>query len=83
MSDAGSPQEVKLREINVSTYVTLDGVFDDPGGAEDTEHGGWRTPTSTTKAAKYAREQLWSSDTLLVGRKTYEEFAANWPTRLG
>jgi hypothetical protein len=31
------------------------------------------------KAAKYAREQLWSSDTLLVGRKTYEDFAANWP----
>jgi hypothetical protein len=49
MSDAGSPQEVKLREINVSTYVALDGVVDDPGRAEDTEHGGWRTPTSTTK----------------------------------
>jgi hypothetical protein len=72
-----------LRVINVSTYVTLDGVFDDPGGAEDTEHGGWSNPYFNDEAAKYAGEQLWSSDTPLVGRKTYEEFAANWPTRLG
>jgi dihydrofolate reductase len=68
-----------LRKINVSTYVTLDGVFDDPGGAEDTEHGGWSNPYFNDEAAKYARDQLWSSDALLLGRKTYEEFAANWP----
>jgi dihydrofolate reductase len=68
-----------LRKITVSTYITLDGVFDDPGGAEDTEHGGWSNPYFNDEAAKYARDQLWSSDALLLGRKTYEEFAANWP----
>jgi dihydrofolate reductase len=59
--------------------ITLDGVFDDPGGAEDAEHGGWSNPYFNDEAAKYAREQLWWSDALLLGRKTYEEFAANSP----
>jgi dihydrofolate reductase len=68
-----------MRKINVSTYVTLDGSFEDPGGAEEFEHGGWSNPFFNDEAANYAREQLWSSDGLLLGRKTYEEFAASWP----
>jgi dihydrofolate reductase len=68
-----------MRKINLSTYVTLDGAFEDPGGAEEFEHGGWSNPFFNDEAAKYARDQLWSSDGLLLGRKTYEEFAASWP----
>lgn len=47
-----------MRKINVSTYITLDGVFDDPGGAEDTEHGGWSNPYFNDEATKYARDQM-------------------------
>jgi dihydrofolate reductase len=60
-----------VRDVVVSTYVTLDGVFEDPG---------WSAPYWSDEAQRFARDQLWASDALLLGRKTYEAFAASWPT---
>ncbi len=60
-----------MRGINVSTYVSLDGVFEDPA---------WSAPYWSDAAQQFARDQLWESDALLLGRTTYEAFAASWPT---
>jgi dihydrofolate reductase len=76
----GATEVVPMRKVVVSTYVTLDGVMEDPGGAEGFEHGGWSMRFFDEDAAKYARDQLFASDALLLGRVTYEGFAAAWPS---
>jgi dihydrofolate reductase len=60
-----------MRKVVVSTYATLDGVFEDPA---------WSAPYWSDEAQSFARDQLWASDALLLGRATYEAFAASWPT---
>jgi dihydrofolate reductase len=60
-----------MRKVVVSTYVTLDGVFEDPA---------WSAPYWSDEAQQIARDQLFASDALLLGRRTYETFAASWPT---
>src|SRR6266496_1319737 len=60
-----------MRKVVVSTYVSLDGVFEDPA---------WSAPYWSDEAQRFAHDQLFSSDALLVGRSTYEAFAAAWPT---
>ncbi len=69
-----------MRKVVLSMYVTLDGVMEDPGGAEGFEHGGWSMQFFDEDAAIYAREQLFASDALLLGRVTYQGFAAAWPS---
>jgi dihydrofolate reductase len=61
-----------MRKVVVSTFVTLDGVMEDPGG--------WQVPFFDEDLNRYAREGLFAADALLLGRKTYEEFAAAWPS---
>ena len=68
-----------MRKVVVTEYVSLDGVIEDPGGAEKFEHGGWTIPYSDEEIAKFQYDQLFASDALLLGRVTYEEFAAAWP----
>jgi dihydrofolate reductase len=65
----------KMRKVIVSTYVTLDGRVD---GLQD-----WVLPYDDDGAAKYHTDLLKNSDGLLLGRKTYEAFAAIWPPRSG
>ena len=65
-----------MRKVVLSIYVTLDGVMEDPGGAEEFEHGGWSFQFFDKEAAIYARDQLFASDALLLGRTTYQGFAA-------
>jgi dihydrofolate reductase len=69
-----------MRKVVVTEYVTLDGVFEDPGGAEGFKHGGWSFQFWSEEAAKYKYEELFSSDALLLGRVTYEGFAKAWPS---
>lgn len=64
-----------MRKLIVSTNVTLDGRVDD---VRD-----WALPYDDDEFAKYHTELLRSSDGLLLGRKTYEMFAAVWPSRSG
>ena len=70
-----------MRKIIVSEFISLDGVIEDPGGAEGFEHGGWTFPYWSDEIGKFKREELFAGDTLLLGRVTYEGFAAAWPSR--
>ena len=56
-------------------YLSLDGVFDEPGH--------WSFPFFNEQAAQFKARELEASDALLLGRKTYEGFAAAWPTMEG
>ncbi len=69
-----------MRKLVVTEYVSLDGVMEDPGGAEKFEHGGWTVPYWNDEIAAFQHDGLFSSDALLLGRVTYEAFAAAWPT---
>ena len=60
------------RRIVWSEYISLDGVVDDPGE--------WSIPYFSDDLAEYKSDELLASDALLLGRITYEEFAAAWPT---
>jgi dihydrofolate reductase len=66
-------------KLVVSEFVTLDGIIDDPGGAEGTPHGGWSFRFPTPDGQKLKWEELQASDVQLLGRVTYEGFAAAWP----
>src|SRR5713226_3946064 len=69
-----------MRKVIVSEYVTLDGVMEDPGGGEKSEHGGWSFQFWNEEAAKYKFDELFASDALLLGRATYQGFAKAWPS---
>ena len=69
-----------MRRIVVSEYVALDGVMEDPGGGEKSEHGGWSFQFWSEEAAKYKYDELFASDALLLGRVTYQGFAKAWPS---
>jgi dihydrofolate reductase len=68
-----------MRRIVVTEFVSLDGVIDDPGGAEGTEHGGWTFQFNDPEGMKYKLDEVLDHDALLLGRVTYEGFAAAWP----
>jgi dihydrofolate reductase len=69
-----------MRKVIVSEFVSLDGVMEDPGGAEKTRHGGWSFQFFNDESARYKRDELFACDALLLGRVTYQGFAAAWPT---
>ncbi len=69
-----------MRKIVVSEYLSLDGIMEDPGGAEKYEHGGWTNPYWDDDIQQFQYDALFSSDALLLGRVTYQGFAAAWPT---
>ena len=69
-----------MRKVVVSEFVSLDGVIEDPGGAGGFDRGGWsfrfdRGP----EGDKFKFDELAAADALLLGRVTYEGFAAAWP----
>ena len=68
-----------MRKIIASEYVTLDGVMEDPGGGEQSAHGGWSFAYWSAEAAQYKYDELFASDALLLGRMTYQGFAQAWP----
>jgi dihydrofolate reductase len=71
------------RRIVVSEFVTLDGVMEDPGGAEKDRNGfgGWAFRFDRGEAGdRFKLDELLEADALLLGRTTYEGFAAAWPS---
>ena len=68
-----------MRNVVVTEFITLDGVFEDPGGSEQTEHGGWSFKFWSDESGKYKYDELVASDAMLLGRVTYQGFAAAWP----
>jgi dihydrofolate reductase len=71
--------EKLMSRIVAAEYVTADGVMQDPGGVGEIERGGWSNPYWNDELAKFQAELLFASDALLLGRITYEGFAAAWP----
>ncbi len=70
--------------VVVSEFVTIDGVFDDPGGAEGFERGGWAFQFDRgAEGDRFKFDELMAADALLLGRVTYEGFAQAWPDREG
>jgi dihydrofolate reductase len=70
--------------IVVTEFISVDGVIEDPGGAEDYEHGGWSFEYNRgDDGDKFKMDELMDADVQLLGRKTYEGFAAAWPSREG
>ena len=69
-----------MREVVAAEYITVDGTITDPGGVGEIELGGWSNPYFNDELAEYQSEQLLASDGLLLGRVTFEGFAAAWPS---
>ena len=73
-----------MAKIIVTEFVSLDGVMEDPGGAEDFEYGGWTFEIDRGEEGnRFKLDETMESDGLLLGRVTYEGFAAAWPSREG
>jgi dihydrofolate reductase len=73
-----------MGRIVVTEFVSLDGVMEDPGGAEGFRHGGWSFEFSRGEEGdKFKLDEALEADALLLGRKTYEGFADAWPSRDG
>ena len=60
-----------MRKVIVTEYVSLDGVMEEPA---------WTAPYWNDEIAKLKYDELFASDVLLLGRVTYQGFAASWPT---
>ena len=73
-----------MGKLVVTEFVSIDGVFEDPGGAEDYEHGGWTFEYDRGEDGnQFKLDELTQADVQLLGRVTYEGFAAAWPSREG
>jgi len=72
-----------LRRVIAAEYLSLDGVAEDPGPMGEFKHRGWTVPYWDDELAEYQSELLFASEALLLGRVTYEEFVASWPSRSG
>lgn len=72
-----------MGKLVVTEFVTLDGVIEDPGGAEG-GRGGWAFKFDRgDEGGKFKLDELMASDAQLLGRVTYEGFAKAWPTMEG
>src|SRR5436309_12620541 len=73
-----------MGRIVVTEFISLDGVIEDPGGAEGYEHGGWTFQFNAgPEFETFKFEELQASDAQLLGRVTYDGFAKAWPTMEG
>jgi dihydrofolate reductase len=73
-----------MRNIIVTEFISLDGVVEAPGGEEGYRHTGWTFDIEPDPAMyEFKTEELRDTDALLLGRRTYEGFAAAWPERKG
>ncbi len=73
-----------MGRIVVTEYVSLDGVVEGPGGGEDFKYVGWTFESDRGEDfAKFKLDETLNSEALLLGRVTYQGFAAAWPSRHG
>jgi dihydrofolate reductase len=74
-------KEIDMGRIVVTEFISLDGVIEDPGGAEGYEHGGWTFKFDAgPEFEAFKFQELQASDAQLLGRVTYDGFAKAWPT---
>jgi dihydrofolate reductase len=70
-----------MGRIVITEFVSLDGVMEAPGGGEDYEHAGWTFEIDRgAEGDKFKLDETFASEALLLGRVTYEGFAAAWPS---
>jgi dihydrofolate reductase len=72
-----------MAKLIVSEFVTLDGVMEAPGGEEGHPHSGWVFDFMSKEQERYKLDETLEAESLLLGRVTYEGFAAAWPQRSG
>ena len=73
-----------MGRLIVTEFVSLDGVMEAPGGAEDYKHAGWSFDISRGEEGNnFKLTETYESEALLLGRVTYEGFAKAWPSREG
>jgi dihydrofolate reductase len=80
-----------MGKIVITEFVSLDGVVEDPGGFRDFKHAGWGKAAAALfftwsldpgeEAKQFKLDETLGTEALLLGRVTYEEFAAAWPAR--
>jgi dihydrofolate reductase len=69
-----------MGKIVVTEFVSLDGVMEAPGGGEEYKHGGWTFEIERgAEGNKFKLDELAEAEAQLLGRRTYEGFAAAWP----
>jgi dihydrofolate reductase len=77
-------KEDQVGRIIATEFMSVDGVVEAPGGGEDFKHGGWSFEFDRGEEGdKFKLDETLSSEALLLGRVTYEGFAAAWPSRDG
>src|SRR5213083_2348485 len=77
-------KDIEMGKIVVSDNVSLDGVIQDPAGDEGFPRGGWvGLIADRPELAKLTLEEALGTAAMLMGRRTYEWFAARWPSRTG
>jgi dihydrofolate reductase len=82
LTEFQSEQEERMGTVVVTEFITLDGVIQDPGGTGEMERGGWSFEYNRGEEGdKFKLDETLSSEALLLGRVTYEGFAASWPSR--
>jgi dihydrofolate reductase len=70
-----------MGRIVVTEFVSLDGVMQAPGGGEEFEHAGWTFEIDRGEEGnRFKLEETFDAEALLLGRVTYEGFAAAWPS---
>jgi dihydrofolate reductase len=73
-----------MGRIVVTEFISVDGVIEDPGGAEDFKYGGWSFEFDRGEEGdRFKLDETNDSAALLLGRRTYEGFADAWPSREG
>jgi dihydrofolate reductase len=70
--------------LTIATFMTLDGVMQAPGGPDEDrdggfEHGGWSFPYFSEDMGDVINDAFAKAEAILLGRRTYEIFAASWP----
>ena len=73
-----------MGRIVVTEFISVDGVVEDPGGAEDFKHSGWSFEFERgDEGNTFKLDETVDAEALLLGRRTYEGFAEAWPSRDG
>src|SRR5215471_13266141 len=72
-----------MRRSVAAEYLSLDGITEDPGPAGKYQHRDWTLRDWNDDIEKWQTDPLYASGALLLGRVTFDEFAASWPLRSG
>jgi dihydrofolate reductase len=72
-----------MPRLIVTQFMTLDGVVEAPGGETTHRHSGWTVPYSSEDLIAFKLQEVQEAGSLLLGRRTFEQFAEAWPPREG